>query len=221
MMSRLRGTRGMAVLAGAAIAVVGAGAAIGFAATGSGQDPDSELAEALSDRVGAQVTAEDIQAAREQVAKQHLDEAVAEGRITQEQADQMLERLKEMPERREEMEAARDATLAPIAKVLGMTTEELHEARHDGTTLLELAEDEGVSRAELEKAVKEGVAAGATASGRTAPTGDDLEELVDHIVEEEHGFGGRGDRGHRGGPGELGVFGGPPMGGGYGMPYGP
>lgn len=215
----------MAVLAGAAVAVVGAGAAIGFAATGSGQDPDSELAKALSDQVGAQVTAEDIQAAREQVAKEHLDEAVAEGRITQAQADEMLQRLKEMPQRREEMEAAREATQAPIAKVLGMTTEELHEARHDGKTLLELAKAEGVSRAELEKAVQEGIAAGAAASGRTAPTGQELADLVDHIVEDEHGPGGRGGPGgHRGGPGGMegmGGFGGPPMGGGYGMPYGP
>jgi polyhydroxyalkanoate synthesis regulator phasin len=211
-----RGRRGTAGLAAAAVAVVGAGAAIGVAATSGGGDPQEDFAAALSDQVGAQVTVDDLQAAREQVAKERLDEAVASGRITQEEADEMLERLKEPPEKREEMHAAREASQAPIAKALGVTTEELHEARHDGKTLLELAEEKGVSRADLEAAVKKGIAAGAAASGRTAPTGEDLEEMVDRIVESE-GRGGPG-RGH-GGPGGPGGLGGP--GGGFGGPLGP
>lgn len=200
-----RGRRGVTTLAAAAVAVAGAGAAIGVAATSGGDDPQEAFADALSDQVGTEVTAEDLQAAREQVAKERLDEAVASGRITQEEADEMLQRLQELPEMREKAQAAREASQAPIAEALGVTTEELHEARHDGTTLLELAEEKGVSREDLEAAVKKGIQAGASASGRTAPTGEDLEDMVDRIVERE-GRGGPGPgRGHgRGGPGGFG-----------------
>ena len=207
----LRGRAKAATLTAAAVAVVGAGTAIGVAATSGGDDPQESFASALTEQVGADVTVEDIKAAREQVVTERLDQAVADGRITQEQADQMLERLREGPQDREERRAAREAAAQPIVEALGVTGEELHEARHDGTTLLELAEEKGVSRADLEAAVTESIKIRAEAEGETAPTGDELAERVDEIITSE-----RGPRGHRG-PGGPGGFGGP---GGLG-PLGP
>ena len=206
----LRGRAKAATLTAAAVAVVGAGTAIGVAATSGGDDPQESFASALTEQVGADVTVEDIRAAREQVVTERLDQAVADGRITQEQADQMLERLREGPQDREERRAAREAAAQPIVEALGVTGEELHEARHDGTTLLELAEEKGVSRADLEAAVTESIKIRAEAEGETAPTGDELAEQVDEIVTSERGPrgpGGRGGPGGFGGPGGLGPLG--------------
>ena len=200
----LRGRAGAATLTAAAVAVVGAGTAIGVAATSGGDDPQESFASALTEQVGADVTVEDIQAAREQVVTERLDEAVADGRITQEQADKMLERLREGPASREEHEAAREAAQQPIIAALGVTSEELHEARHDGTTLLALAEQKGVPRADLEAAVTESIRIRAEATGETAPTGDALAERVGEIVEREGGPRGHGGPGGPGGPGGFG-----------------
>jgi len=203
---KFRSGRGIAAIAGVTLAIGGAGAAIGIAAgggIGGGDDARQAFADALSDQVGAEVTVEDIEEARQEAAKSTLDQAVQEGRLTQEEADQMLERIQQGPERHEQRREAKEALAEPIASALGVSVDELHRAKRDGTTLLELAEQNNVTRAELEGAVKEGLEAGAAAPGRELPEGEELEERVDRIVESEGSPGGR--RGH----GPRGFFGGP------------
>ncbi len=204
---KLRSARGIAAITGATLAIGGAGAAIGLAAGGGfggGDDARQAFADALSDRVGADVTVEDIEAARQEAAKATLDRAVQEGRLTQEEADRMLERIQQAPERREQRREAKEALAEPVAEALGVSVEELREARRDGTTLLDLAEQNNVSRADLEAAVRRGLEASAAATGRDLPEGEELEDRIDRIVESDgpprggHGFHGR--RGFFGGP---------------------
>jgi hypothetical protein len=197
---KLRSGRGIAAIAGATLALGGAGAAIGLAAGGGlgGDDGRQAFADALSDRVGAEVTVEDLQAARQEAAKSRLDEAVQEGRLTQDEADQMLERIQQEPQRRVQKREAREALVAPVAKALGVGAEELREAKRDGTTLLELAQQNNVSRADLEAAVKDGLEAGAAMTGRDLPEGQELEDRVDRIVESDGPPPGRGGHGPRG-----------------------
>ncbi len=204
-----------AVLASAgAIAVAGVGAAIGFAAGGGGSHSQA-FAEALSARVGTEITPEQIEQARLDVARERLAEAVKEGRLTQERADEMLERLAEAPERRaqrgelrgqrHEMRAAVDEA---VAGFLGLSTDELHDERRQGNSPAEIAKAQGKQRSALLDVVKKSVQEGAKAAGIEAPGGEDLQELAERIVD-GHGPGARGFRHGPGprGPGGFGGFG--------------
>ncbi len=96
-----------------------------------------------------------VAAAVEQLTER-LDEAVAEERITQEEADEKLAeaqtRLEELVETENPPLGGRGhgprgflrAGLGEAADVLGLTAEELRSAAQDGTTLAELAEQQGV-----------------------------------------------------------------------------
>ncbi len=89
---------------------------------------------------------------------ERLDEAVADERITQDQADEKLaeatERLEELVETENPPLRGRFGHRGPrsfgpalegVADVLGLTTDELREAAQAGTTLAELAEQQGVA----------------------------------------------------------------------------
>lgn len=204
---KLRSGRGIAAITGATLAIGGAGAAIGLAAGGGfggGDDARQAFADALSDRVGAEVTVEDIEAARLEAARASLDRAVDEGRLSQEEADEMLERIQQAPERREQAKEAHEQGRQELASLLGITVEELREARRNGTSLAELARQNNVPRERLEATVKEQIESRAQSFGRELPDQADIDELVDRIVESE------GRRGRPGGfQGRRGPFGGP------------
>ncbi len=196
-----------ALLAAGAVAGVGAGATFGIAASGSDTSPAASLAETLNKNEGTKLTEADVQQAMLDVRKARLDAAVAAGRITQAQADELLQRAKDAPKDRAEHEARRAASIAPVAKLLGMTADEIHDKRHVGTSLADLAKEKGVDRAKLLAAITEGLKAEATSAGST-PTDAQLKERAERLADAEgsRGFGGRGGRGH-GGPGHFG-FGG-------------
>ncbi len=95
-----------------------------------------------------------VAAAVEQL-RERLDDAVADERITQEEADEKLAeattRLEELVETENPPLRGRHrgpgflrAGLGEVADVLGLTTDELRDASRDGTTLAELAEQQGV-----------------------------------------------------------------------------
>ena len=120
-----------------------------------GIDKEALLADALG------ITTDELQAAREEAHEAAIAQAVDEGIITQEQADEM----------------ARHRTLredylnheALLAEALGMSVEELEAARAEGQTLSELLEAQGLDattvrdrlleahEAALEQAVADGV----------------------------------------------------------------
>lgn len=190
--------RTLGVLAAAALSVGGAGAAIGVASGGtSAQGRDADLASALNKNEGTKLTADDIRAAELDVLKTRLGEAVKAGRMTQAQADEMLQHAKDAPKHRAEMEARRAARIAPVAKVLGMTAAEIDAQMESGKSLAKLAESKGVSRAALLGAIKEGIAAEAKADGVTY-TAERLDALAADFADRA---GGPGGIGHGDGPG--------------------
>ena len=207
--------RTLGILAAGALAVGGAGAAIGVTASG-GTSHEADLASALNKNEGTNLTEADIQQAELDVQKARLDEAVKAGRITQAQADEMLQRMKDAPKRRAEHEARRAAREAALAKVLGITTAELQKEREAGKSLSDIAKAKGVSRDALLATIKDSVKADLKAEGVTL-TDERLNEMATRIADGT-GFGGRGF----GGPGGFGRHGGPGGwgGGGFGGPGG-
>lgn len=100
--------------------------------SGSKIDENALLADALG------ITVDELQAAREKANLAAIEQAVKEGIITQEQADEMLARknLKSY--------LNRDVLLS---KALGMTVEELHAAYAEGKTLTTLMSEKGLDAA--------------------------------------------------------------------------
>lgn len=202
---RLR-TRTALLASAGVLAIAGTGAAIGVAASGGGS-PSEDFAAALSDRVGTQITAEQIEQAREDVMRDRLEEAVQQGRLTQEQADELLERKQERQERHQQRHQVRDATSVAVADFLGLAEAEIREQRQDGKSLAQIAEDQGKTRAGLLDVVKKAIREGTQAAGGDPLTDDEIDQLAERIVDREGHPGGRGFRGGHGGPGLGGPFG--------------
>ena len=207
---KTRNTR-IAGLAAAGV-LLGGGLAGAFAATSGGDDRAADLAGALSKQTGGQVSSADVKAAFKDVLAQRLNEGVASGRITRAQADEMLKRAESAPLRGfgarggpdghrlkgGGMHEARDA----VAKKLGMTGQQLHDAREKGATLAQIAAGKGVSRDALIRTVTGAI----NASDRGADLTDaQAAAMATRIVD---GGGGKGM--HRGGLGHHGP-------GGHGM----
>ena len=214
--------RTLALLAAGAVAIGGGGAAIGVATSGGGETLDAQMADALNKNEGTHLTEADLQQARQDVFKARLDAEVKAGRITRAQADEMLQRMKDEPQRRAKHEAAEAARIAPVAAVLGMTPDALRTELRGGKTLAKVAGEKGVSRAKLLAAIKEGLAAEAKAEGRT-PTDAQLNAMAARVADGRLGH--RGFNGHHRGPDGLGPMAPPPpgpWGHGPGMaPFGP
>ncbi len=215
-----------------ALGAVG-GAAI---AAGDGSDgPRAERAAAVSEYLG--LSSEDIREARHggtslaQLAEQqgvsvdglervivsqameHLDEAAADGRISEERAEDMLSELEsrvsemvqstDAPERdgRRGGGAVREA----VAGYLDTPVEEIREQRHNGTSLAQIAESEGKSVEGLEQAIVAAAqekTADAVESGRItqAEADERLSELQSRVSEMVQSTDApeRGDKGPRG-----------------------
>ena len=204
--------RTVALLAAGALGV--GGVTLGWAASGGDKTPAAELADALNKNEGTNLTEADIRQAMQDVFKARLDAAVRSGRLTRAQADEMLQRYKDAPNRAARPHAGRAELIAPVAKALGMTPDEIHAALRSGKTLAKLAVEKGVSRANLLAAIREGLQAEAKADGRTLSAGQ-LNRMAARIADST----GPGERGwHRGrrhggfGPGGVGP-GGPGPGG--------
>ncbi|RME63104.1 MAG: hypothetical protein D6790_05270 [Caldilineae bacterium] len=96
----------------------------------------------------------DLQAVMLEQAQEKLAQAVADGKLTQEEADQILERIQN---------GERPGPFGPrrghpgqeaLAEALGMTSEELHEALRSGQTLEEIAAEQGVDLDAVKKQIK-------------------------------------------------------------------
>lgn len=201
-------TRRIAV-AGAAIAALGlaAGGATYAATSGGPQEESNALAEAINAREGTDLTGEDIQAAMEDVLKQRLDEAVKEGRLSQEEADRMLQRAEERglplgpgrggPDGRH---VHGGPFLEAAAAALGMSEDALRAQLEDGTSLAAVAKARTVEKSKVVAAIRDEILDNPP-PGRDAPTRAEATRFAQHIVNDEPG------EHRRGGP-----FGGPPPG---------
>lgn len=206
----------VAVLALAAVAVGGAAA-----------DEDDGLVGSFLARVAEKlgVSEEELQTAIDEARTETIDEAVAEGRLTEEQGERLQEsgfpfggRPWHGPRLVHVMDAA--------AEVLEMSQADLMEQLRDGNSLAEVAEDQGMSVEDFKAALLDQIKVqldDLVADGDlTQEQADDIfqrtEENIDSIVNAEGCLGGFG--GMRRGPGG---FGGPGSGpGGFdGLRFGP
>ena len=207
----------------AAVAVLGlAAVAVGGAAT-SAQEGDGPLGTFLSkvaEKLG--VSEDELKDAIQDTHLETIDEAVAKSRLTEEQGERLRECVEEggilFPPRPRHhgprLDRAHGLIADAAAQVLDMEKEELIEARQDGQSLAEIAEDQGMSaeqftealldqvRAQLDELVAEGELTEEQAERIFQRT----EENIDRIVSGEGCLGGFG--GPRHGPGG---FGGPPL----------
>jgi hypothetical protein len=188
------GRRRIAALAAATIGAAGL-AAGAVAATSGSSDQAGDLAAAINKRAGTSITATDVTAAFQDVLKTRLDEAVAAGRITQAQADQMLQRAKDAPgllpfggpgHGGPGRGGPHADVLGPVAKTLNLTEAQLRTRIEGGSTLTKIAKAQGVGRADLIATISAALKAGGVPAGRVA-------DLAAHIADET----GHGHRWHR------------------------
>ena len=231
----------VAIGAASLAVMVGAGSAL---ALGTQADSEAILGDVATSLGVEQEALED---AIRDAQVNRVDEAVADGEITEERATQLRERIEsaETPllgGRRGHGHHGHHghgkgfggprAALEPAAEVLGLSAEELREML-PGTSLSAIAEEQGVAVADVEAAIvaagqerlDEAVANGRIDAERAAELSDRIAERAGDIVERtipEDGFDRGGKRGFfRGGPGGPNGPGGPGLGFGPNGPGGP
>ena len=145
----------------------------------------------LADALG--ITVEELEAAHQKAGSAYLEQAIAEGRITQEQAELM-----------QAHQALRNHIdkEALMAKALGISVEELQAAHAEGKSLRTLIEELGLDRETVQANMK---TAREEAIGQAVADGVITQEQAEQILSQE----GRGLRGHGGrdglrGPGNRG-----------------
>ena len=123
------------------------GGGVGFRGRGrmAGQADTIDEATLLAEALG--ITTDELQAAREEANEAAIAQAVEEGLITQEQADEMLRRR---TLREDYLDRA-----ALLAEALGMTVEELEDAYAEGQTLSDLLEAQGLDAATVRDRLEE------------------------------------------------------------------
>ncbi|MCB0961095.1 MAG: hypothetical protein KDB04_16420 [Acidimicrobiales bacterium] len=137
-----------------------------------------------------------------------LDRLVADGTLTQEQADAVLSATKDEVEQgradRKERRADRRAELLQVvADAIGSTPDDVKAGLEGGTSIAAQAEAAGVDRQAVDDAITgaiterldQAVADGKLTEERAAKAKEHLDEVVDRILDAD-GQGGGGGRGH-------------------------
>ena len=146
-----RMSKRLAVGAGAALAVVGAGGAIA-ATQGTPRQESQAIIDDAAKELG--VDAQKLEDALEGALENRVDDAVADGRLTEEQGEALKERIRsgEVPllglrggRHGGAVQHARGIALDTAASSLRVTAAELGESLADGKSLAEVAEAEGKS----------------------------------------------------------------------------
>ena len=152
----------------------------------------------LADELG--ISVEELQAAQEQARQAGIDQAVADGNLTAEEADLMMARqaLREYIEPK-----------AILAQVLGMTADELEAAHAEGLDIRDLLEEQGLDREAIQEAMQ---SAHDEAIAQAVTDGVITQEQADALQNGEGfgghgGFPGHGDRDGHGGRGGRGGHG--------------
>ena len=198
------------LIVAAAVTVLGlAAVAIGGAAT-SAQEGDGPIGTFLSkvaDKLG--VSEDELKVAIEEARDETIDEAVAEGRLTEEQA----ERLREggFPFHRR-LHRAGGHILDAAADVLEMEKDDLVAELREGNSLADVAAAQGIGvdgfkaqlLAEVQADIDAKVADGTITQEQADRLSEGLEERIDNIVNAQPGEGGFGGPRYR-----HGGFGGP------------
>ncbi len=201
----------------AAVVVLAVGAvAVGGVATSAqeGDGPIGTLLGKVAEKLG--VTEDELEAAFQEARDETIDEAVADGRLTEEQAARLRERVEEggFPLRARFRGAGehKGYVIEAAAQVLGMSQEELKDELKDGNSLAEIVEAQDMTvddfKAELlvevQADIDAKVADGTITQEQADRLSEGLEERIDNIVNAQPGEGGFGGPRHR-----HGGFGGP------------
>jgi uncharacterized protein YidB (DUF937 family) len=119
---------------------------------------------------------EALKALVQSVREKMVDQAVADGKITQERADRLKKRIENAP-------ALREAGLESLASDLGMTSDELTQSLRGGQKLRDIAADKGVSvesfKEMLKNAADNAVDAAVTRGILTQVQADKIKEKID------------------------------------------
>ncbi len=166
----------------------------------------SRFFDQLAAALGIQRT--ELDSAMSSAANQTLSAAVADGTITQAQADRMNERLQggdfgaffggRGGRHGGPMVAGlHEAVLGAAAQTLGMTADELHTALHDGQTIADLAAAKGTTAQAVQDAA---LAAAKTTLDQAVAAGTITQAQADQIYThmQERGLMAGGPAGHRG-----------------------
>jgi membrane-bound lytic murein transglycosylase B len=177
----------------AAVVVLGVGAvALGGAVTTAqeGDGPFGSILAKVADKLG--VSEEELQTAFDEARDETIDEAVADGSLTEEQA----ERLKERAEEGGLLFGGRGPNgrghhvIDAALQVLDMEKDELRQQFSEGNSLAEIAEAQGMNAEEFEAEVagliqadiEEKAASGDITEEQAERILADLEEHVDRVV---------------------------------------
>lgn len=198
--------RNSIIAALASVAALGLGGAA-IAATSGSNDRAEAFAEALSEQTGAEITTDDVIAARKQVAKDRVERAASDGRITREQADELIERIESGERVGHGFRGGHGGgpgrgfgggATAGVAEALGLEADAVREAFRDGQSLSEYAESQGKTRDEVIDAIKKSITERAEENGMEPPDAEALNELAERLADREGGKRGFGGHGHGG-----------------------
>ncbi len=198
------------LIVAAAVTVLGlAAVAIGGVATSAqeGDGPIGTFLATVAEKLG--VTQDELKVAIEEARDETIDEAVAEGRLTEEQAERMREGG--LPFHRR-LHRAGGHILDTAADVLEMEKDDLVAELREGNSLADVAAAQVIGvdgfktqlLAEVQADIDAKVADGTITQEQADRLSEGLEERIDNIVNAQPGEGGFGGPGHR-----HGGFGGP------------
>jgi polyhydroxyalkanoate synthesis regulator phasin len=167
------------MIAAAVAVLVLAAVAVGGVATSAdeGDGPIGTFLEKLADKLG--VTEDELKTAIDEARSETIDEAVAEGRLTEEQAERLREGS--FPFRGPPLHGPRHLHLMEAAaEVLGMPQDELMEQLRDGNSLAEVAEAKDMSVEDFKAALLDEIQA---RLGELVAEGDLTQEQADRMFE--------------------------------------
>lgn len=170
------------------------------------QNSSVDMETLLANELGISVA--ELDAARAEAVALHTAAAVDAGEMTQEQADLMVAR-------RAVMQTIDHGTLA--ANALNMTVDELQAARESGKTMATILEEQGLTAAEFQTAMRTEYEA---AVAQAVTDGVITQAQADLLLADQNGFGRGFDMGGADCRDGMGMRGGMGMPGGNGMPGG-
>lgn len=203
-------SRKFAIIAVAALAAVGTGAAVAATQDDKGKETENAILSDAAERLD--VGTDELRTALSEAQRAQIDQAVEDGDLTQQQADRIKQHIEESgrvlmgpggPDGPHHGPGGRGGPppfFGAIAEELGISEEKLHEQLHSGKTLAQVAKSGGksmadamaVAKAAIEKQIAEDVESGRI----TESQGDEMREHLPEMLKRL----GKGPRFHRGGP---------------------